>query len=158
MAMTSLMLAPLLLTSLAGSPPPSRNHLADQLHALLAGKTLAPVASVGALPPAVRSELARLFQEPELVMADPEQPFQVTDVVITPNLPGRRLRFAGKSGDLVVVHYEEGGFAHSYMLVVFRSSPTGTHAVWSASTKGPIPRLDDLKDAGQYVVDVVSRH
>jgi len=93
---------------------------------------------------------------PELRMADAGRPFQATDVVVTPNLPWRRLRFAGQAGELVVVHYEAGGFAHSYLLVVFRSSSRGTSAVWSGHTTGPIPDLADLKDAKQYIVDVVS--
>ena len=39
----------------------------------------------------------------------PGEPFQVGDSISQPELPGRRLRFAGQAGDLVVVHFEPGG-------------------------------------------------
>jgi len=51
-------------------------------------------------------------------MAEPGQPFQVTDVVTDATLPGRRLSWGAISGDYYVVHYETGGIAHVYRFLV----------------------------------------
>jgi hypothetical protein len=51
-------------------------------------------------------------------MAEPGQKWQVTDVITEPNLPIERLIFAATDGVYYVVHYERGGIAHSFEVVV----------------------------------------
>jgi hypothetical protein len=53
-------------------------------------------------------------------IADPGQPWQVTDVVESPPRPWQRLDWAAVAGDLYLVHYEHGGIGHSFELVLAR--------------------------------------
>src|ERR1700722_9925728 len=86
-------------------------------NAVLAGgyRTVVRVADI---PPAVMAAAAAargpgLAKYP-LELADPGQPFQVTDVIVDKRLPGRRLIAAYASADAWIVHYEAGGVAHTY--------------------------------------------
>jgi hypothetical protein len=56
-------------------------------------------------------------------------------------LPGRRLIWAASSEDLFVIHFEQGGFAHTYHVVVLRflHGATAYDLAWRASS----PRLKD---------------
>jgi hypothetical protein len=67
-------------------------------------------------------------------LADPGQKWQVTDVIMEPNLPGKRLIWAAVAGDYYVVHYERGGIAHSFHILVARLAKNETEpkVVWRA--------------------------
>jgi hypothetical protein len=58
-----------------------------------------------------------------LTIADPGERFQVTDVVLDPSLPWKRLLFAGLSGNKCFMLYEQGGDIHFYVLALFKLSP-----------------------------------
>jgi hypothetical protein len=51
-------------------------------------------------------------------MADPGQKWNATDSIIDSTLPGKRLIWAGIGNGYCVVHYERGGIAHTYHIVV----------------------------------------
>ena len=51
-------------------------------------------------------------------LAEPGQKWNATDVITDPTLPGKRLIWAAISGDYNVVHYERGGIAHTYHILV----------------------------------------
>jgi hypothetical protein len=51
-------------------------------------------------------------------LADPGQRWNPTDVVIDPTLPGKRLVWATVGREYYVVHYERGGIAHTYHILV----------------------------------------
>jgi len=51
-------------------------------------------------------------------LADPGQNWNATDAVIDPTLPGKRLIWAAVGADYYVVHYERGGIAHSFQILV----------------------------------------
>src|SRR5438067_10643857 len=51
-------------------------------------------------------------------LAEPGQTWNATDAIIDPTLPGKRLIWAAISGDYYVVHYERGGIAHTYHILV----------------------------------------
>jgi hypothetical protein len=51
-------------------------------------------------------------------LAEPGQKWNATDVIIDPDLPGKRLIWAAVGGDYYVVHYERGGIAHTYHVLV----------------------------------------
>ena len=51
-------------------------------------------------------------------LAEPGQKWNATDAIIDPTLPGKRLIWAAVGGDYYVVHYERGGIAHSYHILV----------------------------------------
>ena len=51
-------------------------------------------------------------------LAEPGQSWNATDVITDPTLPAKRLIWAAISGDYYVVHYERGGIAHTYHVLV----------------------------------------
>jgi len=51
-------------------------------------------------------------------MADPGQKWNATDSIIDPTLPGKRLIWAGVGDGYYVVHYERGGIAHTFHILV----------------------------------------
>lgn len=138
------------LAVLAPGPQATKDTSAD-LQRLVEGRDFEPIATVAALPAPVRAELARLMRQESLRMADPGQPFQVTDVVMDRTLPGRRLILAGQAKDVVVVHYERGGFAHLYKLVVLRVADGAASVAATADTKGALADLGALKDVRRHL-------
>jgi hypothetical protein len=65
-------------------------------------------------------------------LADPGQKWNATDVIIDPRLPGKRLLWAAVGNDYYVVHYERGGIAHSYHILVAKLTKPTPKEVWSA--------------------------
>jgi hypothetical protein len=51
-------------------------------------------------------------------LAEPGQNWNATDAIIDPTLPGKRLIWAAGGGDYYVVHYERGGIAHTFHVLV----------------------------------------
>jgi hypothetical protein len=51
-------------------------------------------------------------------LAEPGQNWNATDATTDPTLPWKRLIWAVAGGDYYVVHYEGGGIAHSFHLLV----------------------------------------
>ena len=51
-------------------------------------------------------------------LAEPGQKWNATDAIIDPTLPGKRLIWAAVGGDYYVVHYERGGIAHTFHVLV----------------------------------------
>ena len=75
---------------------------------------------VADIPPGVRQAFAEKAKLSQFHMADPGQPFQLTCIVTTPDLPGRRLIFAGISPGYCFIHYEHGGIAYGCDVELFR--------------------------------------
>ena len=67
-------------------------------------------------------------------MADPGQKWNATDSIIDPTLPGKRLIWAGLGDGYYVIHYERGGIAHSYHILVARltNDAAKPKLLWSA--------------------------
>jgi hypothetical protein len=51
-------------------------------------------------------------------LAEPGQKWEVTDFITDDKLPRKRLVWAVTDGDYYVVHYERGGYAHSFHVLV----------------------------------------
>jgi hypothetical protein len=51
-------------------------------------------------------------------LAEPGQNWNATCVITDPTLPGKRLIWAAVMGEYYVVHYERGGIAHSFHILV----------------------------------------
>ena len=51
-------------------------------------------------------------------LADPGQNWNATDAITDPTLPGKRLIWAAVGGEYYVVHYERGGIAHTFHVLV----------------------------------------
>jgi hypothetical protein len=67
-------------------------------------------------------------------MADPGQKWNPTDVIIDPSLPGKRLIWGAIGGEYYVVHYERGGIAHTFHILVakFANNVAKPKLVWTA--------------------------
>ncbi len=80
-----------------------------------------------------------------VAMANPGEAFEATDFISDPDLPRRRLIFAGIAGDRVFLHYERGGWGHSYLVSLFRlTSPDLAVGLWSGY-RGHAKDFEDVK-------------
>jgi hypothetical protein len=102
------------------------------------------VQKVADLPVGIR-KLYTLKGGSRVAIADPGERFEATDVITDPDLPRRRLIFAGVAQDRAFIHYEEGGIAHSYIVELFRlESPDLAVGLWSGH-RGPTKNLEEMK-------------
>ena len=71
-------------------------------------------------------------------LAEPGGNWNATDSIIDPSLPAKRLIWAAMGGDYYVVHYERGGIAHTFHVMVARFTKNNSDAklVWQA-VEGP---------------------
>jgi hypothetical protein len=101
------------------------------LEALQDASRFHEVHSTSDLPPAV---LALCDGGGDGKLAEPGQKWNATDAIIDPTLPGKRLIWAAVNGDYYVVHYERGGIAHSYHILVAKltKSDAKPKVVWRA--------------------------
>jgi hypothetical protein len=115
------------------------------------------VTSVRGLPLGVRDELRTLFGSATLDIAEPGAAFQATDVIVTPNLPNRRLIAAGCSADFhCLVHYERGGIAHSWYVMLFQWTPSATRFEWGGAAPGALATIEEVQKA--VVSGVIKRN
>lgn len=115
------------------------------------------VTKTEAMPATVRQAFAAITAEPSFALADPGRKFQVTDEVVYRGLPRRRLIFAGVQGDEWFVHYERGGLAHGYFVLLFKVDPHNQlQFVWGGAGLHSARNLDQLRKmvvAGQFSDD-----
>ena len=103
------------------------------------------VTSIRGLPLGVREELQTLFGSNTLDIADPGAKFQVTDVIVDPKLPMRRLVAAGCSMSRCLVYYERGGIAHSWHVALFHWTPA--NPVMGRHRASGLASIDDVRSA-----------
>jgi hypothetical protein len=123
--------------------------------ARLSAKGFTQINHVETFPTACKEAFGIFTKEPAFLLADPQQPFQATDVVSPAKLPWRRLILGGISSDLCVIYYEKGGFTTSYAAVVIDISETRwPTVVWSgvggSDVPGNITELIDLITKGGF--------
>jgi hypothetical protein len=121
--------------------------LPESLRAHLKAERFGVVASIRGLPLGVRDGLQALFGSQSLDIAEPGAPFQVTDVVVDPKLPMRRLVAAGCSADHCIVYYERGGFAHTWQVAVFHWTPAMTRFDWGGAAPRGLASIEDVRTA-----------
>lgn len=119
--------------------PTVRTHVKDERFQV--------VTSVRGLPLGVREELQTLFGSNTLDIADPGARFQVTDVIVDPKLPMRRLVAAGCSMNRCLVYYERGGIAHSWHVALFDWTPAETRFEWGGIAPSGLASIDDVRSA-----------
>lgn len=105
------------------------------------------VTSVRGLPLGVRDGLQTLFGSKTLDIAEPAAEFQVTDVIVNPKLPIRRLAVAGCTNDYCLVYYERGGAAHTWHVALFHWTPAATRFEWGGTAPGGLTTIDDVRSA-----------
>jgi hypothetical protein len=77
-------------------------------------------------------------------LAEPGEKWNATDAITDPTLPAKRLIWAAAGGDYYVVHFERGGIAHTFHILVANASDHGGKVVWRA-VDGP------FKDYGAFI-------
>ena len=106
------------------------------------------VASTAGFPKTLRDAFAKITKEPEFTLANPDEEFQLTDVMSNRKLPMRRMAMAGNCGGNWFVHYESGGIVHSYALVVFRPGSKGEmEFVWGGRGNYKASTCAELRSA-----------
>jgi len=89
------------------------------------------VHSINDLPPAI----VALCAGENSKIADPDQNWNATDAITDPTLPAKRLIWAAVGSDYYVVHYERGGIAHTFHILVatLTKNDSTPKLVWSAA-------------------------
>jgi hypothetical protein len=105
------------------------------------------VTSIRGLPLGVRDGLQTLFGSRTLEIAEPGAEFQVTDVIVNPTLPIRRLVAAGCTIAYCLVYYERGGVAHTWHVALFHWTPQATRFEWGGTAPGGLVTIDDVRNA-----------
>lgn len=79
-------------------------------------------------------------------MADPGKPFQASDAVTDTRLPWRRLIWAAKGPGCWVVHYEKGGYAHLYFVVLVQDDAKKARGrvTWTGMPFGPLKDYEEF--------------
>jgi len=107
------------------------------------------IKSAHVLPDSLKAAFAELTKDNEFNLADPGEDFQVGDVVVHPGLPLRRLVLAGRCGDNWFIHYERGGIAHGFYLVVYHSESQRTPKfIW-----GGVPKATQIAGIRKVLAD-----
>ena len=67
-------------------------------------------------------------------LAEPGEKWNATDAITDPTLPAKRLIWAAVGGKRYVVHFERGGIAHSYhiLIVSLTNGDSQPNVVWRA--------------------------
>ena len=86
--------------------------------------------STGDLPPSIVAVCAGDKNN----LAEPGGKWNATDVIMDTSLPGKRLIWAAAADGYYVVHYERGGIAHTFHVLVAKltKGEPKPKAVWSA--------------------------
>jgi hypothetical protein len=81
-------------------------------------------------------------------LAEPGGKWNATDSILDPMLPGKRLIWAAVGGKYYVVHYERGGIAHTFHLLVAKlaKGKAKPKVVWS-TVGGPFKDYAAFVDA-----------
>jgi hypothetical protein len=131
----------------AGSQTAPPVALSEALRAHVKDERFDIVTSVRGLPLGVRDALQTLFGSQTLDIAEPGAEFQVTDVILNPNLPTRRLVAAGCSIDHCLVYYERGGFVHTWQVALFHWTPAATRFESGGTAPSNLTTIDEVRNA-----------
>ena len=132
---------------MAGSQAAAPVELSLELRAHVKDDRFGIVTSIRGLPLGVRDGLQTLFGSKALDIAEPGAEFQVTDVIVNPKLPTRRLVAAGCSADYCLVYYERGGIAHTWHVALFHWTPAATRFEWGGTAPSGLATIDDVRNA-----------
>ncbi len=118
---------------------------AEERKALLDASRFHEVRSTTNLPSAI---LALCDGGGDGKLAEPGQKWNATDAITDPTLLGKRLIWAATGVEYYVVHYERGGIAHTYHILVAKLTKDGAKpkVVWRA-VGGPLKDYAAFLDA-----------
>jgi hypothetical protein len=101
------------------------------------------VRDMKALPPPIINAFTE-ERGSRLVMANPGKPFEATDFIRDPSVPRERLIFAGVLKTKCFLHYEQGGYRHSYIIAFFNVD-TGMKPIWRGYCTMPAANISELR-------------
>ena len=80
-------------------------------------------------------------------LAEPGQNWEPTDAIINSKFPRKRLIWAATDGEYFVVHYERGGIAHSFHILIAELKPgnINSRVIWRGAGR-------ELKDYKAFLV------
>jgi hypothetical protein len=132
-------------TKFATANPSSGGLAAEDRKVVQDASHFHEVRTTGGLPPAI---LVLCDSGSDGKLAEPGEKWNATDSITDPTLPGRRLIWAAIGGDYYVVHYERGGIAHTFHILVAKFSKDNARAkaVWRA-VGGPFKNHAAFLDA-----------
>lgn len=125
----------------------SHTHLSpSEMQELLSGDC-AVVRLPNEIPQAIRNAFATMTREKPFALAEPGARFNATDL-IEPNLPTRRLVFAGACDNRWLIQYEHGGIGKSVALSVMQlNKDESVSFIWGRALHGPAANLNELRNA-----------
>jgi hypothetical protein len=130
-----------------GSQATEAGALSGALRAHVRDERFQIVTSIRGLPLGVRDGLQTLFGSGTLDIAEPGAEFQVTNVVVNPKRPIRRLVAAGCSTDHCLVYYERGAIDHTWHVALFHWTPASTRFEGGGHAPGGLATIDDVRSA-----------
>ena len=139
-------LAFFLLCTYVSSSASITNLLSESKEYILREDAFSGISSVKEIPAPVLMKWAEIAKDSNLKIANPGEKFQVTDVIYEEGLPFRRLIFGGISKDYCLIHYERGGRAHSYKVILFKLSAKGADFLWGGILFKRIRDLSELRE------------
>ena len=102
--------------------------------------------SMKQLPESIVRACATVTADHEFRLADSSQPYQETDIIDSrkEHLPRRRLIWAASIPSGYVIHYESGGYAHSFHLLLATEggTPKTARVVWTGVSNNLLPDYD----------------
>lgn len=124
-------------------------HLSDPVRHAVLTENFRVVVHVKDIPSSVMSAASKArgpdYNAAPLEFAEPGAEFQATDVIVKPELPGRRFDAGYSSDDYFIMRYEVGGIAHTFHVAVFHLSGKNATFVWQAQVPSTLTGLDDLR-------------
>ncbi|PYQ73498.1 MAG: hypothetical protein DMG04_13495 [Acidobacteria bacterium] len=87
------------------------------------------------------------FPDRTLELADPMEPFQANlwQMMVSRHAPSRRLISAGCGPSHCLVHYEEGGYHHSFRVLVFGLNRHDAQIEWAGTPFRSLANVAALK-------------
>ena len=99
--------------------------------------------STRAVPASVKTACAAVISDHRFWLADPGKPYnEACDS--DDRIPDRRLIWAARLPEHLVLHYESGGRAHSFHVIVVRLTGSAARVVWRAA-------VDEYKDYPAFI-------
>jgi hypothetical protein len=98
--------------------------------------------SVKEIPATVLLKFAEIAKDPALRIANPGEEIPTTDVIRENGPPRRRLIFGGISKEYCLIHYERGGYSHTFHTMLFKLSEKDARFLWGVTSK----RIKDLAE------------
>ncbi len=105
------------------------------------------ISSVKEIPVTVLLKFAEIAKDPALRIANPGEEIPTTDVIRENGPPRRRLIFGGLSKGYCLIHYERGGYSHTFHTMLFKLTDKDASFLWGVTSK----RIKDLAELRELI-------